>query len=104
MFSRVRLAILPAIFAALSVLSAAQSTSSLHGVVTDARGAVLPGATVTINDSETGFTRTVTSGGDGVYQVLQIPPSKYAVSVTAQGFASIRHQNLTLQVNTPATL
>jgi hypothetical protein len=104
MFSRVRLAILPAIFAALSIVSAAQSTSSLHGVVTDARGAVLPGATVTVNDSETGFTRTVTSGGDGVYQVLQIPPAKYAVSVTAQGFASIRHQNLTLQVNTPATL
>ena len=58
----------------LSSLLAAQSTTSLHGVVSDSKGAVLPGATLRIYDSQTGFARTVTSGADGVYQFLQIPP------------------------------
>ena len=82
----------------------AQSTTSLRGVVTDIKGAVLPGASVKIYDSQTGFARTATSGGDGVYQFLQIPPATYSVSVTAQGFANIKRDNLTLLVSTPATL
>jgi len=82
----------------------AQSTTSLHGVISDAKGAVLPGATVKIYDAQTGFTRTVTSGGDGVYQFLQIPPATYAVTVTAGGFAVMRRENVTLLVNSPATL
>jgi hypothetical protein len=59
----------------LCSLVAAQSTTSLHGVVSDPKGAVLPGAAVKIYDAQTGFTRTVTSGGDGVYQFLKIPPA-----------------------------
>lgn len=88
----------------LTSLLAAQSTTSLHGVVSDPKGAVLPGATVTIHDSKTGFTRTVTSGGDGVYQFLQIPPATYVVTVSATGFAAIKRENVTLLVSTPATL
>jgi hypothetical protein len=82
----------------------AQSTTSLHGVVSDAKGAVLPGATVKIYDSQTGFTRTVTSGADGVYQFLQIPPATYLVTVDAPGFTQAKRENVTLLVNTPATL
>ena len=88
----------------LSSLLAAQSTTSLHGVVSDAKGAVLPGATLRIYDSQTGFARTVTSGGDGVYQFLQIPPATYALTISAKGFANIQRENITLLVNSPATL
>jgi hypothetical protein len=88
----------------VSSVLVAQSTSSLHGVVSDAKGAVLPGATVRIYDSQTGFTRTVTSGGDGVYQFLQIPPATYALTVTASGFAVIKRESVTLLVNSPASL
>ena len=88
----------------LSSLLAAQSTTSLHGVVSDAKGAVLSGATLRIYDSQTGFARTVTSGGDGVYQFLQIPPATYALTISAKGFANIQRENLTLLVNSPATL
>jgi len=82
----------------------AQSTTSLRGIVSDAKGAVLPGATVTIDDPQTGFTRTVTSGQDGVYQLLQIPPATYNVTVTATGFAAARRLGVALLVNTPATV
>ena len=88
----------------VSSILAAQSTTSLHGVVSDAKGAVLPGATVKIYDSQTGFTRTVTSGGDGVYQFLQIPPATYVINVSATGFAAVKREQVTLLVNSPATL
>ena len=104
MFRRIRLVVLSLLLPAFAGMAAAQSTTSLHGVITDAKGAVLPGATVKINDPQTGFTRTVTSGPDGVYQVIQIPPAAYTVTVSAAGFATITRPGVTLLVNTPATL
>jgi Carboxypeptidase regulatory-like domain len=104
----VRLVSLPVlVFLLVSLLgssAAGQSTTSLRGVVTDAKGAVLPGATVKISDAKTGFTRSVTSGGDGVYQFVQVPPATYSVSISAPGFAVSIRDNVTLLVSTPATL
>src|SRR5262249_11267657 len=88
----------------LSWFAAAQSTTSLRGVVSDAGGAVLPDATVSIRDPQTGFARSVNSGSDGVYQFLQIPPATYAVTVSAKGFAGITRERVTLLVSSPATL
>ncbi len=88
----------------LTSLAAAQSTTSLHGVISDPKSALLSGATVRLSDPKTGFTRTVTSGSNGVYQFLQIPPATYTVTVSATGFANVKHENVTLQVSTPATL
>ena len=99
-----RAVILAAITVALSLLAAAQSTTSLRGVITDAKGGLLPGATVKLSDPKTGFARTVTSGDDGVYLFLQVPPSTYNLEITASGFAAAKRQNVTLLVSTPATL
>ena len=85
-------------------LLTAQSTTSLHGVITDPRGAVLPGVTVKIDDPRTGFARSTTTAGDGVYQFLQIPPATYTVTVTAGGFATLKREDVALLVNSPATL
>jgi len=101
---------LPRIFLVLllwclqSTHSLAQSTTSLRGVITDVRGAVMAGASVTIVDPQTGFTRAVKSGDDGVYQFLQIPPAAYSVSVSANGFTPIKRESVPLLVSTPATL
>jgi hypothetical protein len=100
----VRLAVLSILFSLLSVVSPAQSTTSLHGVITDAKGALLTGAVIKLDGPQTGFTRTVNSGEDGVYQFLQIPPATYVLTVTAPGFATIKRENVTLQVSSPATL
>src|ERR1039458_7550043 len=93
----IRLAVLSLLLSLLSSLAAAQSTTSLHGVISDPNGALLPGATVKLNDPQTGFARTVTSGQDGVYQFLQIPPATYTVTVTAAGFSPIKREHVTLQ-------
>ena len=100
--------LLPSLFAfllALSTLASSQTaTTSLHGSVTDPNGAVIRGATVTLNDPATGFARTVTTDAQGVYQFLEIPPSTYVVTVAAKGFATSKQNDLKVFVNTPATL
>jgi len=98
-----RLMTLMMLAGSLAVVSSAQSTTSLHGIVSDANGALLPGATVKISDPKTGFSRSVVSGPDGGYSVLQVPPSTYNLEVSAPGFAVFKRQDVTLQVSSPAT-
>lgn len=88
----------------LSLLLAQTATTSLRGVVTDAKGAVLPGATVTINDPQNGLSRTVKTNGQGEYQFLQLPPSTYTVSANAPGFATVKQEKMQLLVAVPSTL
>ncbi len=92
-------------FLALGTLAFAQSaTTSLRGTISDAHGAVVQGATVTLKNSATGFSRTIKSSGDGVYQFLEVPPATYTLTVDAPGFATLKRDRVTLQVSQPATL
>lgn len=104
MLPRLRLIALFLFLCLLASSAVAQSTTSLHGVITDAKGAVMQGVIVTVIDPKTGFTRTVTSGQDGVYQFLQVPPATYTISMTSAGFTPIKRDDVTLLVSTPATL
>lgn len=79
-------------------------TTSLRGAISDAAGAVLRGAAVTITDPQTEFKRTVQTESDGTYQFLQLQPSVYTVEVSANGFAKLKREHVRLQVNTPATM
>jgi len=101
--SRVLL-LLAVFFLALSTLVWTQTaTTSLRGSVSDAKGAVLPGATVTLTNPDTGFSRTTKTTGDGEYQFLQMPPASYVLTASATGFATVK-QNIVLEVSLPATL
>jgi hypothetical protein len=83
---------------------------SLSGVVTDATGAVIPGATVVVGDSATGLARTVKTDSAGRYRVDGLAPGTYEVKGTAQGFeakeldgvrvsaSAVNVANLSLQV------
>jgi hypothetical protein len=62
------------------------STGRLHGQIVDATGAVIPGASITVKNSS-GLVVSVTSDGAGAYDVRNLAPGKYTVSVTAKGFA-----------------
>ena len=66
--------------------SAQERFSGLTGVVKDASGAVLPGATVTITNKETAKVYTAVSGADGVYRVLNLEPGRYSVKFELSGF------------------
>jgi hypothetical protein len=81
-----------------------QATTSLRGVVTDQQGAVVDLAKVSIENSQTGFHRSVLSDSTGTYQFLQAPPGIYTVVVEKPGFSILTQKGVELQVNTPATL
>src|SRR3984885_2333827 len=92
-------------FLALGTLVVAQTaTTSLRGTVYDAKGAVISGASLTLTNPATGFSRTAKSDTQGNYQFLELPPSTYTLAVDAAGFARLKQDSLVLQVATPATL
>lgn len=81
-----------AILAAASLVSATAAfaqtqNGNITGVITDASGAAVPGATVTVTNLSTGAVRTVVTDGAGVYDVEQLPPQSYKLSISAPGFA-----------------
>lgn len=61
-------------------------TSSIVGSVSDPSGAAVPGATVTVVQAETDFTRTVTTNRLGEYRVVGIPAGSYTITVEKSGF------------------
>ncbi|MGC2403990.1 MAG: carboxypeptidase-like regulatory domain-containing protein [Acidobacteriaceae bacterium] len=83
---------------------AQSATTSLRGEISDSKGLVVSGATVTLSNAATGFSRTTRTDGQGVYQFLEIPPANYVLTVDAPGFAKTKRENLLLQVSTPATV
>ena len=75
----------------LQVTSSAQTDQGrIVGTVTDANGAVVPGASIVIKSERTGEERTATTNEAGYYSVLGLRPSVYSVTATAQ--------NLTVRV------
>src|SRR5579864_3946657 len=92
------------LFALSTLLLAQTATSSLRGTVTDPKGAVLQGATVTLSNASTGYSRSAKTGADGGYQFLEVPPSTYSLTVSYSGFATVKHDQVTLQISQPETL
>jgi hypothetical protein len=79
--------------------AAAQGTAQLNGKVTDESGAVLPGATVTATQTDTGSIRTSTTDADGTWSIQSLPLGPYKVEVALQGFRTAVQTGLVLQVN-----
>ena len=80
------------------------STAQLNGVVKDPTGAVIPGAQVTATDSTKGFSRSDVTDAQGGYQLLQLPPGTYTISVKVQGFDEQVQRNVILTVGEQANL
>jgi len=86
---------------------ASSSTAELRGQVTDANGAAIPNAKLTLTDAVKGTSRTATSDGEGNYVFLGLLPSSYDLKVEAAGFgASTTRLELTVgqQSNIPIKL
>ena len=87
-----------------NLLAQNSATAQLIGTVHDSQGAVIPGATVTITDASKGFSRTDTTDGAGLYQLLLLPPGSYEVSVKANLFSPLLQRNVVLTVGEQAEL
>jgi hypothetical protein len=84
------------------VASFAQNTNSgdIRGTVTDATGAVIPGATVKVEDVDKGISHVYTTDGAGLYDTGSIVPDHYLITVTAPGFQTYVRGPITLHVET----
>ena len=91
-----------AILLMAGVSSFAQTaTGNVYGKATDASGAVLPGASVTIA-GEAG-SRTTVSGSDGTFRFLNLDPNDYTITVALQGFGTA-NRKVSVQSGQSATL
>src|SRR5579884_3782293 len=91
----IKLAILFA-FACVSIL--AQGTGSITGVVRDNTGAVVPGAQVTITNTDQGTEFKTTTNSDGEYLEAALPPGNYSLTVSAPGFTPLEEKGIILRV------
>ncbi|MGC1106006.1 MAG: carboxypeptidase-like regulatory domain-containing protein [Candidatus Acidiferrales bacterium] len=81
-----------------SPVARAQSSGSIWGSVNDTSGAVIPGAIVTIKNTETGEKRTVVSDATGKFNASGLPVGHYEVTATKTGFSTNATTGVTLVV------
>ena len=79
-------------------------TGSISGTVTDASGALVPGAKVVATDVAKGFTFPGTTDKSGHYLVRNLPPATYFLTVEAAGFEKERKDGIVISVNLNATV
>ena len=68
------------------------------GTVTDATGAIVQGASVTLKNEKTAETKTSTSSDDGTFRFVALLPTKYTVSVSAANFQTATQTGVELLV------
>jgi len=73
-------------------------SGQIQGTITDANGSVVSGATVEAVQQESGLHRTVTSSGDGGYNLPDLPVGPYQLNVSASGFSAYQQSGITIQV------
>ena len=76
----------------------------IEGVVTDATGAAIPNASITIKNNETGSERQVTSDESGVYRAPLLPLGTYQIIVEAPNFKRLVREGITLTTGQTATV
>ncbi|MCU1264649.1 MAG: TonB-dependent receptor [Acidobacteria bacterium] len=86
----------------VSAWGQSMSAGTVTGTVTDPNNAVVPNASVTIENAITGYRQTVNTGLDGVFRLNNIPFNNYVVSVSAPGFTGTRG-SLSIRSSVPLT-
>src|SRR5881296_4721187 len=79
-------------------------TATILGEIKDSTGAVIPGASITAKNVETGLTRTGMSAEDGSYRFPALPVGSYEVKVELPGFRTELRSGLTLTVSQEAVV
>src|SRR5579859_895887 len=103
MFRKVFLSTTVCSLAVFAVSAFGQATTSVRGRITDPSGAAIPSAQVQLTRADTNFSRRTVASNEGSYELLQLPPGTYTLSVSATGFATVERKDFALQVNLPAT-
>jgi Carboxypeptidase regulatory-like domain/TonB dependent receptor len=80
------------------------TTGKIAGVVTDASGAAMPGAAVTVKSTALMAERTTTSGADGAYLFDLLPPGTYEINIASKGFKGFTEIGIVLTAGFTATV
>jgi type 1 fimbria pilin len=77
---------------------AQRTTANLRGTVTDSTRAIVPGASVTVSNADTGLSQTMTTNESGVYSFSGLPIGRYQIKVELQGFKTATRTDVVLGV------
>ncbi len=73
--------------------------SSISGTVTDASGAIVPNAELTLTSVQRQTTAKAKSGADGLYSFPNLEPGAYELKATAAGFRPVAQRGITVNIN-----
>jgi hypothetical protein len=93
-----------AIFAGVSAKAQTSGAGAINGTVTDVSQAAIPGAAITVTNTDTGVTRAYTSNSNGLYTAPFLLPGHYKVGATAPNFGKVEASNITLLVGQTLTI
>src|SRR5271169_2213592 len=79
-----------------------QAAASINGIVNDPASRAVEGALLTLVAIQTGVIHTTVSNGSGAYAFVNIPPAKYALTASKDGFKSTSTSAFSLAVNQTA--
>jgi len=82
----------------------AQQQASISGKLVDPDGLVLPGATVTVTEQNTGFSRNVVTAETGAYAVPNLTPGTYTVTIEMPGFGTLKRTDILLTAGSEMVL
>ena len=88
----------------LTSVFAQSTTASISGTIADETGSIVQNATVTARNTDTGFSRTAQTDGDGRYNLVNLPIGAYEVTIEAANFSRYVQTGITLVVNQPAEI
>ncbi len=84
--------------------SAQQTLGGITGLVSDAQGSIVTGATATVVGDQTGLTRTQLSGSNGYYDFANLPIGTYTITVKHDGFQTEVFPSIAVQADRTATV
>lgn len=98
-FLGICIALLWALSFGIKGVYAQSNDATMTGTVTDATGAVIPGATVLVIDQASGTSRKASSDSSGFFSLVGIPVATYDVQVSAPGFNSLLRKGVPIHIH-----
>jgi Carboxypeptidase regulatory-like domain len=86
-------------FLSAGVAVADELYARIRGTVTDATGASVPDATVTVTNTGTGISKSMTTGPDGLFELVNLPIGSYKLTAVKTSFKTFTETGITLAVN-----